>query len=106
MHNSASITHDGIKCPSLKCTGFLTLDDIKALIKASIAPQNLTETDYSRIEVFIQDAQVLHSAPADAIVYCSVRHESKLMYVYHGLDIGIIDINIQFCYSYSVCFDH
>eukprot|EP00953_Heterococcus_sp_UTEX-ZZ885_P033599 17459-Heterococcus_DN1.PRE.7 len=74
MHNSASITHDGIKCPSLKCNGFLTLDDIKALTVVSIALHKLTMTEYSRIEVFIQDAQVLHSAPADAIVYCSAKH--------------------------------
>jgi hypothetical protein len=81
MHNSASIIHEGIKCPSLKCTGFLTLDDIKALTVFSIAPHKFTTTEYRRIEVFIHDAQVLHSAPADAIVYCSVRHESKLMCV-------------------------
>eukprot|EP00953_Heterococcus_sp_UTEX-ZZ885_P033596 17459-Heterococcus_DN1.PRE.4 len=69
---SSSITHEGIKCPSLECDRLLTLEDVRTLSKASIAPQKLTETDYSRIEVFIQDAQVLHSAPADAIVYCSL----------------------------------
>jgi hypothetical protein len=72
MHNSVSITHDGIKCPSLKCDQFITLEDIKKLTKVSIEPQKLTTAEYNRIEVFIQDAQVLHSAPTDAIVYCSV----------------------------------
>jgi hypothetical protein len=96
-HNSSSITHEGIKCPSLKCDRFLTLEDVRTLSKASIAPQKLTATEYRRIEVFIQDAQVLYSAPTDAIVYCSVGHQ----YCYYYYNVFYLSI-YQLCFTYTV----
>jgi hypothetical protein len=99
LYNSSSITHDGIKCPGLKCDGFLTLDDIKTLTVVSIAPHKLSKAEYSRIKVFMQDATVLHAVPTDSIVYCSVSHKHYSSNGYTNFASNALSLFIRYVYA-------
>jgi hypothetical protein len=70
--HSASITHDGIKCPSYDCESFITMHDIQRLTANSYGPDKLTIAERNKIDIFIQDAQLTHGVPVDEIAYCSV----------------------------------
>jgi hypothetical protein len=70
--HSASITHNGIKCPSHGCDRFITMHDIKRLTANSYGPNKLTIAECNKIDIFIQDAQLIHGIPVDKIVFCSV----------------------------------
>jgi hypothetical protein len=78
VYNSASITHQGIKCPSYGCDRYLTMHDITGLTAYSYGPHKLTIADFKKIHMCVQDAELIHGIPIDEIVYCSVSYS----YVY------------------------